>query len=1489
VSRRISMAVLAALLCPSAPALAQTGVSDDRVSLPEGPGSLEGVGESVRPNLNMGTMSYSVPVPVPAGFAGTTPDIALRYDSGAGSGAVGIGWSMDVPNIERLTLRGLPEYDTDDEFTASGGQLVRVSADPLVYRARDERGFVRYTWHDAGDGAGGYWTAEYPDGRVGYFGADRDGVLDPAARVEADGRTFRYNLVEMVDVFGHRARYLYERDQAAAGQVGTSLLVAVDYVFGQGDDGPATYQLGFEYEPARDAGGVSVISDAKPGYDVRTTSRLRAVSVFARGRKIRGMRLTYEPYATAGGFTRLTRVETTGQRDGVYPIRFDFAYSQALGGACADGACRRPYVVDMGDVDLDPTAGQSTFIDINGDGLPDLLQTPPNGNHRFFLNVPDAEGGSAFADAHPSNFGGQQFELTSGRVQPLDVDGDGFCDLLNSRTAAVLFNRGLGDWAETGSVADVDALSGLDADFEIGAGADLAGVRFLDFDNDKRIDLLRSTANDTNLYRNLGGGGFVAVPGVGPLGYGIRENALTFADMNGDGLQDAVTMQLGSVRYKLNYGRGVWGPEIRLQGAPIETDDELAKSSLEDINGDGLADVVVVVGRTVKYAISRNGASFFEVRTLTSADLEGGGAIPDRQDRQVLFADMNANGSQDVVWLGRAGDVQYLELFPVRPNLLTRVTNGIGAVTEVAYGTSVEHIARSAEPWATPLPHPMLVVDRIDTYDTLSQEHDVDLFAYRDGFYDGVEKQFRGYAEVVQTLVGDADHEEGTQTVTFDVGQEDPYRHGLQLTSVQTSGGRTLSRGETTYDDCEVAEVPEAGLRFPVRHLCAVATRTTLEEGRPAAEHVTLETRSTHDGYGNVVRSENLGVTRMGGGACAPCAAGRGADDFGAPCGAMCLGDEQFTETEYVGPRNTGGRWILGAASRVRSYGRAGSALVSETLNYFDGPAFEGLPLGQLTHGKVTRTTVAKAPGEPPINSVRNAFDVHGNVVATLDPLGSPDGRTHRREYIYDPDGLRVITTDLLLEDAAGPYRLRRETQYEALFDKPSESTAWMRVENGEVLSPRRPQSFAYDEFARLTKRVLPGGDTLQNPTEEYAYTLADPVSRVLVRRRSQIGAQYDLESVRCLDGRGRAIQTRTRLAQGRWQVTGFTLYDRRSLPKAVSQPFVDVDGECDTAPPAGVRTQRYAYDATDRIVRTTEPDAEDYGTESVSQVEYRPLVTVFADANDTDARSPHAGTPTTRRSDGLGRTVALERTLTPNGAPSVVTALYDGLGRMTGYLDPAGHRKTQTYDLAGRLLSIDDPNAGVTRFVYDDAGNLLERTDARGETVVTEYDGANRPVARFDAADPEGTRVVMRYDGCDDEVCSNPEGVLSEVTYPGPGADLPGVRSAPGRERYGYDVRGRSVYASRQIEGVTYSQTARYDNADRLRASTYPDGHEIERRYDDASRLIAIEGLVDDIEYDDRGLAVAVTRADGTVDRTTHDSRLRLATLQTESGGRVL
>ena len=104
--RNVSLFTVLALFL-SAPALAQTGVSDDRVSLPEGPGSMEGVGEDAEVNASMGLMSHSVPVSVTPGYKGLTPNISLSYTSGGSNDLLGMGWGMSLPAIERLTKFGL--------------------------------------------------------------------------------------------------------------------------------------------------------------------------------------------------------------------------------------------------------------------------------------------------------------------------------------------------------------------------------------------------------------------------------------------------------------------------------------------------------------------------------------------------------------------------------------------------------------------------------------------------------------------------------------------------------------------------------------------------------------------------------------------------------------------------------------------------------------------------------------------------------------------------------------------------------------------------------------------------------------------------------------------------------------------------------------------------------------------------------------------------------------------------------------------------------------------------------------------------------------------------------------------------------------------------------------------------------------------------------------------------------------------------------------
>ena len=53
-----------------------------------------------------GQASYEVPLWTPAGVAGVEPSLALRYDSGAGSGPLGIGWSLTGMPISRITRCG---------------------------------------------------------------------------------------------------------------------------------------------------------------------------------------------------------------------------------------------------------------------------------------------------------------------------------------------------------------------------------------------------------------------------------------------------------------------------------------------------------------------------------------------------------------------------------------------------------------------------------------------------------------------------------------------------------------------------------------------------------------------------------------------------------------------------------------------------------------------------------------------------------------------------------------------------------------------------------------------------------------------------------------------------------------------------------------------------------------------------------------------------------------------------------------------------------------------------------------------------------------------------------------------------------------------------------------------------------------------------------------------------------------------------------------
>ena len=200
------------------------------ISLPTGGGAIRDMGEKFSVNPATGTGTLAVPVPVSPGRSGFTPQLSLSYDSGAGNGPFGIGWSLSVPAITRKTDKGLPVYQDGDEsdiFILSGAEdLVPVldaagarsfaartvhgiSYRVSWYRPRIEGLFARIErWTDASTGVS-HWRSISRDNVTTLYG------LDPGSRIanpDDQRQVFCYLICRTWDDQGNLTTYEYQAD-----------------------------------------------------------------------------------------------------------------------------------------------------------------------------------------------------------------------------------------------------------------------------------------------------------------------------------------------------------------------------------------------------------------------------------------------------------------------------------------------------------------------------------------------------------------------------------------------------------------------------------------------------------------------------------------------------------------------------------------------------------------------------------------------------------------------------------------------------------------------------------------------------------------------------------------------------------------------------------------------------------------------------------------------------------------------------------------------------------------------------------------------------------------------------------------------------------------------------------------------------------------------------------------------------------------------------
>src|SRR5260370_21402478 len=98
--------------------------------------------------------------------------------------------------------------------------------------------------------------------------------------------------------------------------------------------------------------------------------------------------------------------------------------------------------------------------------------------------------------------------------------------------------------------------------------------------------------------------------------------------------------------------------------------------------------------------------------------------------------------------------MRYIDLMSSqKPHLLLSITNNMGSETRFEYAAStkfyLEDLA-AGTPWITKLPFPVQVVERVETRDEITNTKLVSTYKYSHGYYDGIEREFRGVGLVEQ-------------------------------------------------------------------------------------------------------------------------------------------------------------------------------------------------------------------------------------------------------------------------------------------------------------------------------------------------------------------------------------------------------------------------------------------------------------------------------------------------------------------------------------------------------------------------------------------------------------------------------------------------------------------------------------------------------------------------------------------------------------------
>ncbi len=563
--------------------------------------------------------------------------------------------------------------------------------------------------------------------------------------------------------YGNRVSRLVQPDLAQA-----SWLFEVVFDYGDHDlNVPLRDEPGRPWPVRPDA-----FSSYRAGFEVRTSRLCRRVLMFHHFSElgvtpclVRSTDFHHEQSSVASLLTSVTQSGYKRKPDGTYRKKslppVEFTYSKA-------SVQEKVQEVDPTSLENLPQGLENSryqWVDLDGEGLSGIV-TEQGGAWFYKRNrsaVPVRD--SAGTETTRARFAPLERVATipstanlNGGQQLIDLAGDGRLDVVDFEgpTAGFYERSPNEEWIAHRPFSSIPNIAWHDPN-----------LKFIDLTGDGHADILITEDDVFTWHRSLAEAGFgpaqsvhqATDEGQGPrIVFADGTQSMYLADMSGDGLTDLVRIRNGEVCYWPNLGYGRFGAKITMDHAPLFDAPDLfdqRRIRLADIDGSGLVDILYLTGQGVQIYFNQSGNAWSERRLLTT--------FP-RIDNlsSVSTVDLLGNGTACLVWSsplpGEArSTIRYVDLMGgQKPHLLTKTSNNLGAETEVTYAPSTKFYLQDQQagnPWITKLPFPVHCVERVTVRDKWRGTAFSSTYSYHHGYFDGVEREFRGFGRVEQVDV----------------------------------------------------------------------------------------------------------------------------------------------------------------------------------------------------------------------------------------------------------------------------------------------------------------------------------------------------------------------------------------------------------------------------------------------------------------------------------------------------------------------------------------------------------------------------------------------------------------------------------------------------------------------------------------------------------------------------------------------------------------